>query len=98
MAFFGRGRDDAWEAAETARETMMDEVMLRDAGTTPAAEAVMLDAKLQMVIKWCWSGRTRLEDGGCDLSGSSWRICSAKLPPELHRGVGDSWGLSHIHF
>lgn len=33
---FGRGRNDAWEAGETAWETMMDEVMLHDTGTVPA--------------------------------------------------------------
>lgn len=95
---FGRGRKDAWEAGETAWETMMDEVMLHDAGTMPADEAVLLDAKLQMVIKWCWSGRRGLEDGGSDLLGSSWRVCSAKLPPESRRGVGDCLGLSDMNF
>lgn len=93
---FGRGRNDAREAAETAWETMMDEVMLHDAGTAPDDEAVVLDAKLRMVIKWCWSGRTGLEDGG-----SSWRICSAKLPPEFHGDVEASWcclALSHMSF
>lgn len=38
---FGKGRSDAWEAGETAWETMMDEAMLHEAGTTPGHEAVM---------------------------------------------------------
>lgn len=54
-------------------------------------EPIMLDAKYQMVIKRWWCGRRGVEDGKFDLSDDSGGLRSAKLPPELHRGVGASW-------
>ena len=53
-------------------------------------EPVMLDAKYQMVIKRWWCRRKGVEDGEFDLSVSSRGLRSAKLLPELHRGVGAS--------
>lgn len=79
----------------------MDEGMLHEAGTTPGREVVMRDAKFQTVIKWCWSRRVGVDDGDRDPLGSSWGLCSAKLPLELHRAVGaprGPSGLSHMNF
>lgn len=61
-------------------------------------EPIMLDAKYQMVIKRWWCGRKGAEDGEFDLSDSSQRLHSAKLPPELHRGVGASRVLLVLGF